>query len=493
MVWRYDGTLNKAVQTSAPVTTVPLLNDGQQKAFVQLDILLRQDGATGNIRDSYTDTTALFADWRQRMYLPPPPRYDTPVANRPATNLPLPDGIDQCAWEAVTWQIYWEIVWVQHVQDWFGNKIGTLLTDGAIGKTLTLQAVGDKLNIGPDNGVSLAFNIMALIAAAMALAAASAEAPAAAAAAAGFLSAIFKFIASELPGGGSGFQIEYNKLQQQLVNTFTKAATENDNFQLGVLGSATRPADYGLLKAIGQMIDDTTWSWPLALTNNLVDALLRSFAISIWQALEATTTWEIWTVRPPPRTYPDQYILKTSEIGWYWLCYDNLTPFDIVPPDTLKALFDPHEAGNIFPLGVPLADVFEGKNGWPRFPYNCSMSGFECDPPPGYTSLPSRFAAEPTLYPQVVLSRDGNTQEILVAVTIYNQGLTAARNVEITDASLNGRKDFQTGLQTNVHQGDPQTILLRFPNIPKTTTANLKILGSYLGGKFDTTTRVDVP
>ncbi len=141
-----------------------------------------------------------------------------------------------------------------------------------------------------------------------------------------------------------------------------------------------------------------------------------------------------------------------------------------------------------------MADVFEGRNGWPRLPYSCSaILSSDCEAPPGYPSLATVFAVEPTLTPQVVLSRDPNTNEILAEVTIYNQGLTAARNVEITDASLNGRKADQTGLQMIVHQGDPQTILLRFPNIPKTTTANLKISGSYLGGKFSDDMPVDVP
>jgi hypothetical protein len=243
------------------------------------------------------------------------------------------------------------------------------------------------------------------------------------------------------------------------------------------------------------MIEDTSWNWRVDLTDNMVDAMLRSYAVSIWQALLAAQPWHTWSDLGygPPKDYPDKYVLKTSSNlkNWYWLSHDPDID-DSVPEGVLKDLFDPHQAGNIFPLGVPLADVFEGQNGWPRLQYGCPyFSG--CEPPPGNTSLPSEFTSEPTLYPQIGVSRDENTKEILVEVTLYNQGLTPARNLEITDASLNGRKAAPTGLQTSVHQGDPQTILLRFPDIRKTTSANLKISGSYLGGKFDTTIRVEVP
>ena len=42
--------------------------------------------------------------------------------------------------------------------------------------------------------------------------------------------------------------------------------------------------------------------------------------------------------------------------------------------DTLKALFDPVVEGQVFPLGVPVADVYTGRNGWPQMePFNVDV------------------------------------------------------------------------------------------------------------------------
>src|SRR5262249_25169607 len=158
------------------VATVPPLNDAQQKAFVQLDYALRgPEGATGNIRDAYDGSDFItLAYWRGRMYSPDPPPYDTPVASRPNPSLPKPDDIDPAAWNAVTWQIYWEMIWVEHVQDWFGVKMKGLINDQTTGKQAVLNTLGTLLNIPPKDSTNLTLNILALIAAALALAFAAA-------------------------------------------------------------------------------------------------------------------------------------------------------------------------------------------------------------------------------------------------------------------------------------------------------------------------------
>jgi len=162
--WSYSPATKQWSQTSAPF---PAFTPTQQTAYVQLDTSLRGFGANGNIRSAYNDTTAPFSTWQAAMYTPPPLDYRPPVPQRPHTNLPLPttNPPSQTDWDAVTWQIYWEITWVLAVNNWYGNNgISGLINEIYMGQDMDVQTVGDYLAISGGSGDATFLSILSLVA-----------------------------------------------------------------------------------------------------------------------------------------------------------------------------------------------------------------------------------------------------------------------------------------------------------------------------------------
>src|SRR5918912_679439 len=149
------------------------------------------------------------------MYTPPPLDYFTPPEERPHTNLPLPAGVSQADWDAVTWQIWWEMSWVLLVNDWFGTKTSGLITDIYLGQDLTVQTVGNYLNLPSDSSDTVGMSLLSLLFngawAALGFPGLG-EGAAAVAALAGILATAFAAAATSLPGGGS-IQVVYADLQ----------------------------------------------------------------------------------------------------------------------------------------------------------------------------------------------------------------------------------------------------------------------------------------
>ena len=159
--------------------------------------------------------------------------------------------------------------------------------------------------------------------------------------------------------------------------------------------------------------------------------------------------------------------------------------------DTLKALFDPVVGGQVFPLGVPVADVYTGRNGWPQMePFNVDVfSGQQ----PARPASPVSPGVD--LRTTAALGRDPATGEIVAAITLTNRGLAAATNVESTEARLHVRSPrwiLPLG-HTRLATSRSHTQYLHFPALQAGQHVVLRVSGRYLGGTFGGSFRVILP
>jgi hypothetical protein len=316
------------------------------------------------------------------------------------------------------------------------------------------------------------------------------------AAIAGTLGAAFSGGASLLPNGGNPVQTAYNQLQEQLTNAFSQTTIANGNNQFFITGGTTRgsyvPADWGLLYAVGQLIFSTIWSWPPASeTGRLLKAMQQSYAVTVWQALLAASPWYLWWNDSgngePPSDFPEQYIFVSYSLP-EWITVSSWITYEYPPLSTLAALFDPKTYGAVFPLGVPLSDVYQGNYGWPHL----TLSGANLQSP-APQPMPPVPGADLRLTP--TLTRDPVTGEVVAAITLLNRGLTAATNVEITDARLPGKHPLSAlpTRHTRLATGKTETCLVRFPNLTAGQRVVLHLSGKYLGGTFGDSFHVTVP
>jgi hypothetical protein len=507
--WRYINAQHGWTQASA---LVPVWTDAFIAAYHAIGTQMH-DSLASDIRAHYSNETFVnngrFGQWQHNLYSNlSPGSYDQDINDRPATTLPRPTNnplITEEVWNAVTWQIWWELQWVKNVYAWYGpDQAGGLIDKNVIEQFLTLQKVGGYVNIPPDDTLSIVFTSLGLIAGVLAAvlsggAALSFELPAVAAelgvqaAIAGAAATAFSSVPGLLPAQGGAFQVAYNQLQDKIDQTFTAAIQGNDILKFALTGGMSSgvyyPPDYGRLKQIGQWIQDEIWLWPTGpgggQTSELVVHAARGYAISCWKTLLTAQPWHAWRAKEisVPSDYPTQYLYN----GWIF----NLYPHEqsLTPKESLAALFDTIKKGTVFPLGVPLGDVFEGKRGWPISGW--TSSGLRVLPPP-QTPLPSLSV---DIRSTVSLARDANTNEIVATVTLLNHGMTTATNAEITGATLGGRSLIadHSQRQMRLFHGQPQTITLHFASLPPGTSAVLRVSGKHLGGTFGASLRVKVP
>jgi hypothetical protein len=501
--WRYIDYDQGWTQTSAPF---PSFTTEQQAAYHALgdqihDPLANDIRATYNSQ-SFAEDGGRFSVWQNDLYFNPSPgSYDQ--SPRPHCNLPKPDGISQEDWDYVTWQIWWELQWVKNVTDWYGQtKMGKLVDSTAINSIISLQNVANYLNIPSDDTLQVTFTVLALvgsIAAAILSGGASLVAEGAigvASAVAGGVSAAFSTAAGFVTNGNGAFQTAYNDLENKLQQSYLDAGKNNSALLAGITGGRDLQGnrfigDYGRLKLIGQWIQDQTWRWITDPTDGGTEHRLglvaaRGYALYVWQALLGAQPWYVWgrgghglpIIFPPVSKYVYQ--------GEQWLSTASLEGEDYPPTSTLSALFDSQPEDAVFPMGVPLNDVYEGQHGWHWLPSSgVGIDNQKLAPP----------AKDVDVRTAVVLSRDSTTQEIVAAVTLRNHGMSPAANVEISEARLGTqamRSNHVVG-HLRLFFGQPQTITLRFPSAAAGQRVALRITGQHLGGAFGGSFRVTLP
>lgn len=507
--WRYDTTTHGWVQTSAKApafnTDQPDLHD----AYVALYQSLRIGSRYSEVRSTYNNQTfnddGTFKDWQEYLYPNFIGSYDQTI--RPNCSAPLPAGIKQTAWNEVTWQIYWELQWVHNVYTWYGqDETGALIGMKGFTDLITLESVGSRLSISSDSSLDMVFNILALLAGAAAAILTGGAALAPEMAALGVLSGIAggmastcSFIPSVLPGAGGAYTQKYNQLRDDIETVFNTALTNNGTLLFNLTGGQSdgnySPSDYGRLKQIGEWLQDGTWSWidgphgsPASI---LVHLAARGYATYCWKALLAAQPWYAWNIAYYG-DYPKEFIYKLDdqpnrEVGWFLNRWRHEQEF--VLPETLADLFHNPVSGATFPLGIPMSDVFEGKNGWTVSGYS-AVSAVGATPP----QAPSPSLGV-DIRSAVALSRDATTGEIMVTVTLNNQGMTPATNVEITGATLGTRSLLgnHAQRQTRLFTGQENAIVLHFASLPAGTTVVLRVTGKYQGGTFGGSFRVKIP
>jgi hypothetical protein len=497
--WYYNLNTKTWQQTSA---SYPAFTSSQQSAYTQLDTALRFGEANGNIRSVYNDETADFTDWMQRMYATPPADYNMPPAQRPQTILPLPAGVAPTDWNAVVWQIYWEMSYVgtpgSCINDYYGNKVNGLIKTAFQGKGFTLPTVGGVLGLPADSSATVALSIFALLAeAAGAIAGFPEISEATAGAVSNLLGVAFSAAAEFLPNGGGGFQQAYSQLQETLSNSFGQTLTANANNQFAITGGTSTdgsyvPGDWGLMSVIGPFIQRGAWDWPGSI-NGMVSVLQRRYGVTISQALLPVIPWIIWTnftFNGPAYNFPSQYLFySTGSDGSKqvsWISESKAFGTEVPATSSLSMIFDAAIPDQWEPLGTPLADVYIGEYGWPLLSGNLSI---------GASRQPRRVVPGVDLRMVADFTRDSLTGEIVVAITLLNRGLTAATNVEITDARLRGKHPLSAlpTRDTRLATGHTCTEYLRFPNLTAGQRAVVRLSGRYLGGTFGASLRLTVP
>jgi hypothetical protein len=496
--WCYDATAQAWSQTST--AAFPPFTGDQLTAYNYLTTQWNIQATNGGgVRYIYNDEAADFSTWRDELNF---------------NQIPAPPNISAYDWDAVKSQILNELTWVINVQKWYGTPglVSSQITNTFLGEQLTLYTVGPYLSFSNDNTATLALSIMALIAGALAAVLGFPELEAGVVASiVGVIGYAFSAAELALPGEGGSFQTQYNQLQALLADGFNAALTQlgKNLFAItgGTDGSVYVPGDYGLLSAIGQMIETTVWNWPVDSTK-LVAQMQRGYAIEVWkvlfntyQAIAGNSIWGIgvdtYNGTLVPYNYPTSYALwygpvqtEDGEVSCnHWFYEGGLTSNDYPPAATLIAEFNPPVEGQVFPLGIPAAEVFQGQNGWPIM--NMANLGSALPPVKPPHKLPALGVNLNTAFR---LKREPNG-EISVTAEITNRGLTRASNVEITDARLdlgNPVRWFPVK-RTYLAPGRRMLAEVTLPNLPKGADAVLHISGRYLGGTLDATLRVKLP
>jgi hypothetical protein len=514
--WRYqqrtnnreDGGFFARTSTPMPDFTSSETDQNLVAAYKALDTLIRGVGASGNIRDTYNDQTADFSTWTAGMYdMPLGTTYYGPyIAPKAAT----PAGVDATAWQKVTWQIYWEMAYVIKVNDWFFTKMTDLITQSTLNDTLNVQTVGALMGIPQTSNSSVIFSILAMVAnfgwAVLGfpeLAGAEEKLPGQLSALSGCLGTAFGSSTFESGDTGGTWQGKYAEMNTTLVNTFTQARLFNTALNTAITGGANnvttgyRPGDFGLLAAIGQQIleaaTNSPWVWPTDL-GDIVTLAQHGFALQLFQSIIPVSSWFVMYTKPgyPPAGIPYEYVTGSSDEDHMWLA-TNIDKVDSFPPTFSQdqVFKTPTNSWDIWPLGVPLSDVFEGHNGWPKLPKK-NFQSFSAVPEP--TPLAK---ASPDLQTKVTLKRNADTGMIEAELTIENDGLVAATNMEIRSATLSSRAAIEPlpHERTRLAWGKKWTTTVKFPadTAQAGQTVVLRLQGRHKTGTFGGSFRVKMP
>jgi hypothetical protein len=110
---------------------------------------------------------------------------------------------------------------------------------------------------------------------------------------------------------------------------------------------------------------------------------------------------------------------------------------------------------------------------------------------------PAQQQKPPKLVVKESLSRDRESDDIVVAITIANSGGTAAHHVELTVARL-GQKSAKTDLPRSlgtIGAGKTRQLTVRFssPDGQAGATTTITVAGTYTGGTFTSSDRVTLP
>ena len=499
--WTYNPTTQTWGQTSN--RGFPAFTTAQQVAYDYLTSYWNVLGTKGGgVRYRYNDETDVLSQW---------------LFDLKGNLVPPPSNVSADDWNAVRTQLLNELTWVVNVQNWYGDLVYNQILGQFLGEQLTLNTVGQYLSYSQTDNTQLTLSILEIVAGALAAALGFPGLELGALASiVGVISYAFSAAEDALPGQGGSYQTQYDQLESQLLSSFTEAQTGLGRNLFGITGGLTGngyvAGDYGLLSAIGQMIETTVWNWPDDSTELLAE-MQRGYATEVWKVLfnAYQTFGNPWysvidLSEGVPNDYGSKYATWTGPYKtpggtfvlphWLGQQTNSLHPA-AAPAPALTHQFNPPVPGQVFPLGVPAAEFFQGENGWPTLtvwfvpisiaPQVDSLTP-PVDPPPSLPSL------DVDLHTSVNLSRN-NDDTIEVGVAITNRGLTGASNVEVTEARLDVHMP-QSGLPTkriHLKPGKKTIQTVTFPDLPGDSRSILSVSGRYLGGSFGGSFRITLP
>jgi len=289
--------------------------------------------------------------------------------------VPAGSGISAADFEAVRQQLQLELDYVDYADIWFAHTKDVLDTLFSQENT-TLSIVSTALQLPPDNDNSVTLSISSLAGYMISGMAGAFEGGALVAAVSGLIATALA--AAVTGGGGADIQTQVLNLQQQLLDTGSRASDANaaikDVFK----------QHWGLLQPLGQSIANLDVIWSSTTTGDLVKAAQRNYEKVLWQTL-TPAVWDVvyinldqfvgagrgtsGTKQTPPPGLADRYIHRwQSSAGVHYAAWPHLKgssdPNAYPAAASLSILFDPPNGDGTGPLGVPLVDVLCSFNGW---------------------------------------------------------------------------------------------------------------------------------
>lgn len=542
--WRYQQSTNTRedggswVATAAPMPDFTSTNADADYLNGYAYLTSYWGLSNGDLRNNYNNTDwgdSDFQDKKSALFSPAPGNYyQTPI---PTPSLAKPANVsDAGKWQAMCWQLYWEMVHVQHVRHLFEVDIASLIIDLETTDQATLNAVIDYLSIPATSDASLGISLPALFGNMLwAILGMDGLGMATEAGLCGIMGTAFgEMTLFSDSGGGGSFYGTIAQLQTALTDNYTNAKIQNASIEYNIIGgnvvvnnnTVYNDGHWGPLFAFGQMIASGALVYPekQEIVNNQVvivpdnvamtQASQPYKALKYWQSLILASNWMLgynsgYNAQKLPTGYPSQYTIIEQEPNpdnphnapdaeTIFISVGDVH-FDSYPdPASLSALFDGSNRNlNFpFPMAVPLNDVFLGQSGWPTLDMkNWGHRDDGGDDGIVRKAVPVPLKATIELTPTLSRSEDGNGY--IVALSLRNRGMTSATNVEIISTTIGNVQPMAPlyGKRTRLAQEEEIILHARFSTRAGQSgqTVVLRVQGRYKGGTFGGSFRVKLP
>lgn len=388
--WSYDTTSNSWGRPLA-YGFQPYSDSGQQATFELVSAFLNiEQGST--IRSWYTSLDSevgqnyqncLNYSLTENQPLPPT---ETCYLVGPAQTLANPDNVTSDQWTAMVHTLQAEIAMAGAVDGYFNQSLAAVLNDIFAGNENSIAGISSQLAIDEraqsESASGTWFSLFIGLGEAFVNFATPGWVVTVDA-----IGAAFSTLQNVSSSGSSGFNEKVAEVQAQLTANNTAAIDQNNAFFQYVA------QDYGLLYAVGTMVDNQAWLITADVQNDMVSVGRWHFAKWTYQTL-LPTIWAITqdTCTPGPgNDCPDPSFLPAYDVGpagdgldWSRYLYDKHSQniLDGNDPALVKMfsavqsgcyLTDQQGAWNYAScnLGLNRAELFEFENGWS---FSCELS-----------------------------------------------------------------------------------------------------------------------
>jgi hypothetical protein len=343
--------------TDQPAVPFPAMNPGQSAGY---EAISQAVGATGpdGIRGQYTNLAAPISDYFATV-----------------TAMSRPAHVDPADWTIIRDQVLSELQYVTSVNNLF-TQLEDLRLSLATLSAQILPAVGTDVGLttqenGPDT-VELVLSGM-IQAAIWGIAAAGL--PIGGAVAASVLASVAGSVLGAVlgnpnPDSNTAVEVAYVNLSDTMASFYTGIKTSNAAAQQSAL------SDWGQLSTLGRLIDSGQWTWTPDEGAQLAAGAQTALSVYFYQAL-MPVKWEIVyyyeylcdiyscpTVNVPNYDIYSVVIEQGQDtvLENLWFMHEagkSRNPFGSPGPFPVQSLIQ-----NILNLGVSMADLYTGQNGW---------------------------------------------------------------------------------------------------------------------------------